>query len=103
MAHPVGEAALVSSVAGGMALAGEFVDAGGQPHLMVVNRDYDNKVSLSVTLREAPDSISRLSRQTGVWEATSTGDPVTPYDPATGELQVRLAAGDAELFRLNAR
>lgn len=95
MAHPIGESVLVRSIAGGMALVGEFADGGGQTYLMIVNRDYDGASSLRVALREPCPGMSRLSRETGTWEA------VEEYSPGARELHVSLAAGDGELFRLD--
>jgi len=100
MTHPINESRLVESIAGGMALVGEFEDTEGRDHLMVVNRDYDRPATLRVALREPGARISRLSRQTGAWEAVPARDPVASYDPAARGLRVSLAAGDAELLRL---
>ena len=68
------DATLVESIAGGMALVGEFEDGGGQRWLMVVNRDYNHAVSLRLKLRQAAAGILELSR--------ATGKPVAPADYA---------------------
>ena len=98
--HPVDESRLVETLEGGMALLGEFEDAEGRDHLMIVNRDYGDPVSLQVRLRQPCAGVSRLSRQTGACDDAAAPGPVTAYSPATGQWRVSLAAGDAELFRL---
>ena len=92
--HPVSESKRVRSVTGGEAVIGEFEDKDQRRYLMVVNRDYNNAVSLLVKLRQGEGRVYELSKETGARHEA------TDYSPATGELNVQLAAGDARLFCL---
>ena len=95
MTHPVREASLVKSLSGGMALVGEFVDADARAHIMVVNTDWGGPAELQLVLRDSGVRVSRLSRQSGLWE------PEDRFAPTRAELHLSLAAGDAELYRLD--
>ena len=92
--RPVTESKLVESISGGMALVGEFESTDGRTCLMVVNRDFIEPASFRVVLRKPAAGVSMLSRQDGQWQA------VEDYDPETGTLTLTLAAGNAELLRL---
>ena len=92
--RPVSESKRVESVTGGLALIGEFEDKDGRPYLMVVNRDFNNAVTLLVKLPRVEGKVYELSKETGAEHKA------TDYSTATGELKVQLAAGDARLFCL---
>ena len=59
---------------------------------MVVNRDFNDPVSLQLKLRKAGGELQELSKQTGDEQA------VTGYYSDSGELNVQLDAGDARLY-----
>ncbi len=90
----VEDADLVESMSGGLGLVGEFTAEDGHRYMMVVNRDFIDPATLRLKLRDAPDQLLEVSRQTGELE------PVSGYFPQTGGLTVRLAGGDGRLFRL---
>jgi hypothetical protein len=92
--HPIRQSRLVESLRGGLALIGEFRHRDGHSYVMVVNRDFINPVTLEVKFRQAPGKLLQISRRNGRKQATPG------YSRKTGELTVQLAAGDAELYRL---
>jgi hypothetical protein len=92
--RPISESKLVESVRGGMALIGEFKHRDGHSYVMVVNRDFIHPVTLEVKFRQAPGKLLQISRQNGREQATAS-------HAQTGQLKISLAAGDAELLRVD--
>ena len=94
MSCPISESRLVESVRGGMALIGEFKHRDGHSYVMVVNRDFIHPVTLEVKFRQAPTELLQISRQNGREQAAASHSQ-------TGELKISLAAGDAELVKVD--
>ena len=94
MTRPIKQCRLVASIRGGMCLVGLFKSKDNRSYMMLVNRDFNNPVTLRVKFRKAPDRLLEISKQTGNSQAA------TGYTQRTGELNVGLAAGDGRLFCL---
>lgn len=73
---------------------GLFEDAEGTPHMMLVNRDYDQPVSFEARL---------LPHVTGVTEISAQDGSDVPCARAEGRLAVELPAGGGRLYRLDTR
>ena len=71
---------------------GTFGDGYGNRYAMVLNRNFEAELDVALPLRQ-PRRIYRVSRQTGAQEV---------YAQNAQTLTLHLAAGDAELFRLEA-
>ncbi len=84
----------VESISGSMSLIGEFKDKMNRGYIMIVNRNFSSSATLQVEFRSAPVRLLEISKTTGNLRAATT------YSQKNGKLEVRLAAGDARLFRI---
>lgn len=90
----VEQARLVARAAGGTFVVGEFADAGGTPHIMLVNRDFTADAVAQLVFRPKTKRIWEISKATG------RKAPVDGFDPRSRAVTVSLPAGDGRLLML---
>jgi hypothetical protein len=89
---PLPEDFYIKNISGGPMIVGYFKDKPGNPYLMLVNRDYNVKVSFT---------ISVLSKVKGFMEVSKSSEKdTTIIKPENGNIKLQFNEGDGRLFRV---
>jgi len=94
---------VVASVEGGQFVVGEFADRAGLPWVMVVNRDREHSVWVTLHLRTAYRTVHEVARSTGELRAIARDQGVEAVQAYEDGLILRfwLAPADGRLMRLS--